>query len=206
MRRLITSIEQLEAHYAKPGEASLIKVADRLTDDYRAWVFASRFCVLSTVGPQGVDASPRGDDGPVARELDPHHLAIPDWRGNNRLDSLRNIVQDGRASLMFFLRGRDNVVRMNGAARLSCDEDLISMFSRGRHRPKTVIEFEISEIYFQCARALMRSSFWSGALDGQGLPSLGTVMRNLSAGQFDGAAYDNDWLGRATATMWSDPE
>ncbi len=99
----IETIEALEALYGAPSGAALRKVAKRLTPMYRQWIAASRFCILATVGPEGTDASPRGDDGPVALELDAGHLALPDWRGNNRLDSLRNIVTDGRVSLMFMV-------------------------------------------------------------------------------------------------------
>ena len=99
----IDDIETLEALYGTPGDAALRKVARRMTPAYRRWIAASRFCVLATVGPEGTDASPRGDDGPVVAELDPGTLAMPDWRGNNRLDSLRNIVHDGRVALMFMV-------------------------------------------------------------------------------------------------------
>ena len=97
----IRDLDALEALYGKVSEAAMRKVARRMTPLYRRWIMASRFCVLSTVGLEGTDASPRGDDGPVVTELDPGTLLMPDWRGNNRLDSLRNIVSDGRVSLMF---------------------------------------------------------------------------------------------------------
>lgn len=111
--------DALDALYGAPGEASIVKVMDRLTPCYRDWIAASRFCVLTTVGPEGTDGSPRGDDGPVVLELDEKHLALPDWRGNERIDSLRNIVRDGRVSLMFMVPGSNNVVRVNGTAPMS---------------------------------------------------------------------------------------
>lgn len=104
--RAIGNVEELESHYGTPGQASLVKVARRMTPAYRAWIGRSRFCILTTVGPEGTDASPRGDDGPVVRELDPGTLALPDWRGNERIDSLRNVVRDPRVSLMFFVAGQ----------------------------------------------------------------------------------------------------
>ena len=108
----LTTLDDLHARYRTPAPTSLRKVADRLTPDYRAFVARVRFCVLSTVGPEGTDASPRGDGGPVVRELDDRTLALPDWAGNNRIDSLRNVVRDGRVSLMFLVPGSTNVVRV----------------------------------------------------------------------------------------------
>lgn len=101
----IKTIEDLDALYGAPGPAATQKVARRVTPEFRIWLARSRFCILSTVGPEGTDASPRGDDGAVVRELDAGTLALPDWRGNNRIDSLRNIVRDPRVSLMFLCRG-----------------------------------------------------------------------------------------------------
>ena len=116
--KVIETIAALEALYpSKPSEPATIKVTDWLTPSYRAWIAASRFCIVSTVGPEGTDASPRGEDGPVALELDERTLAIPDWKGNNRLDTLRNIVRDGRVSLMFMVPGSMNVMRVNGTSR-----------------------------------------------------------------------------------------
>ena len=147
----------LEALYGAPGPAATQKVARRVTPEFRIWLARSRFCILSTVGPEGTDASPRGDDGAVVRELDAGTLALPDWRGNNRIDSLRNIVRDPRVSLMFFVPGSNNVVRINGRAFVTGDDDLCRSFEKDGRHPRTVIVIEIAEIYTQCARALMRS-------------------------------------------------
>lgn len=134
--QFIDDITALEALYGTPGAASIRKVARQLTPLYRKWIMASRLCVLSTVGPEGVDGSPRGDDGPVVMELDPGTLALPDWRGNNRLDSLRNIVRDPRVALMFMVPGSNNVVRVNGTARLTADADLCAgSRKRASNRP-----------------------------------------------------------------------
>ena len=124
----ITSINELEALYGTPGETSIIKVVSKLTPGYRRWIQQSKLCILSTVGPEGTDASPRGDDQPVVLELDEHTLAMPDWRGNNRMDSLRNIVRDDRVSLMFFVNGSNNVIRVNGRAKLTVDDELLAKF------------------------------------------------------------------------------
>jgi len=199
----IETLEALEALYpAKPSAAATRKVAKRLTPEYRDWIFASRFTVLSTVGPDGTDGSPRGDDGPVVQELDPGTLLMPDWRGNNRLDSLRNIVSDGRVSLMFMVPGSMNVVRVNGKARLSVEPAFLARFERKEGQPRSVIVIKIGEIYTQCARAILRANIWSGDDESEGLPTVGQILSAMTDGDMDGAAYDAEWPGRAAKTMW----
>ena len=197
----IDDIAALEALYGAPGQPSLRKVADHLTPLYRKWIMASRFAVLTTVGAGGTDGSPRGDDGPVVTEMDPHTLAMPDWRGNNRLDSLRNIVSDGRVSLMFMVPGSNTVVRVNGQARLTTDADLRARFARKGRQPATVIVVRIAEVYTQCARAVMRAGLWARD-DAAGLPTPGEILAEVSAGEEGGAAYDAAWPERAARTMW----
>lgn len=197
----IESVAELETHYGTPGQASIRKVADHLTPLYAKWIAASRFCVLTTVGPEGTDGSPRGDEGPVLIPLDAKTLAMPDWRGNQRLDSLRNIVADGRVSVMFMVRGSNTVVRVNGLARLTSDVDLRSRFARAKRLPATVIVIRIAEVYTQCARALIRAELWSRD-DSADLPSPGEILAEVSVGEEGGAAYDRDWPTRAAQTMW----
>ncbi|WP_227268948.1 pyridoxamine 5'-phosphate oxidase family protein [Roseobacter weihaiensis] len=198
----IDRIEDLERLYAMPGAPALRKVATRLTPLYRKWIMTSKFCVLSTVGPEGTDASPRGDEGPVVQELDPGRLAIPDWRGNNRLDSLRNIVRDGRVSLMFMVPGSNNVVRVNGTAWLTVEDELRARFGTKGRLPATVIVIDIAEIYTQCARALMRAGLWSGQDDTGALPTVGQILAEMTDGEEGGAPYDEAWDARAAKTMW----
>jgi PPOX class probable FMN-dependent enzyme len=200
--RQIDDIAALEALYGVPGTPALRKVADRLTPLYRKWIMASKLCVLSTVGPTGTDGSPRGDDGPVVLELDARTLAMPDWRGNNRLDSLRNIVADGRVSLMFMVPGSHNVVRLNGQAILTDDADLRARFEKNGRQPATVIVITITEVYTQCARALMRAGTWSGADESTELPSAGEILAEMTSGEEGGAPYDDAWGARAEKTMW----
>lgn len=188
--------------YGPPGAASTRKVADRLTPDYARFIAAARFCVLSTVGPEGTDASPRGDDGPVARAMDERHLAIPDRRGNDRIDSIRNIVRDGRVSLMLLVRGSGNAIRINGTARLTDDAELREQFEHAGKLPRTVIVVQIFEIYFQCARAMIRSGLWEGHDDSNGLPTPGQILANMTEGEVGGASYDAEWPERAARTMW----
>ena len=197
----VTSIAELEAIYSQPGEASLRKVARQMTPLYRQWIMASRFCILTTVGPAGTDGSPRGDVGPVVTELDPQTLALPDWRGNNRMDSLRNIVSDGRVSLLFMVPGSTTVVRVNGSAKLTLDQALRERFAHKGQLPRSVVIIRIDEIYTQCARAVIRAGLW-GADESAGLPTAGDILGEMTQGEIDGKAYDKDWPGRAAKTMW----
>lgn len=197
----LTKIEDLETLYGTPGQASILKVANHLTPTYRRWIMASRFCILSTIGADGTDGSPRGDDGPVVLELDPQTLALPDWRGNQRLDTLRNIVADPRISVLFMVAGSNNVVRVNGQARLTADNALRARFTKNGKTPATVIVTRIHEVYSQCARAVMRADIWGGNQSAD-LPTVGDMLNEMSSGEFDGATYDTEWPERAKHSLW----
>ena len=199
---MIKTIEDLEALYGTPGAASLRKVAHQMTPVYRRWIMASRFCVLATVGPEGTDGSPRGDDGPVVTEIDETTLAMPDWRGNNRMDSLRNIVRDPRVSLMFMVPGSTSVVRVNGKAHVTADADTLTRFERDGAHPRSVILIEITEIYFQCARAIMRAGLWSAGDESADLPTPGEMLKENTEGEVGGPEYDAEWPERAKKSMW----
>ncbi len=198
----ITSLDDLHGHYGTPGQPARVKVTPQLTRAYRAFLDRSRFCVLSTVGPEGTDGSPRGDDGPVVRVLDARTLALPDWKGNERIDSLRNIVRDGRVSLMFLVAGSNTALRVNGKAIVTADDALRARFARDGALPRTVIVIAISEVYSQCARALIRSALWTGGDQSQGLPTVGEMLREITDGGIDGPAYDAGWPARAAQSMW----
>ncbi len=197
----IEDIATLETLYGRPGAPALRKLATQLTPLYRKWIMTARFCVLSTIGPGGTDGSPCGDDGPVVTEIDAQTLALPDWRGNNRLDTLRNIVEDGRVSLMFMVPGSNTVVRVNGTARLTADKSLREGFERKGRLPATVIVIHIAEIYTQCARAPMRAGLWNRN-DSADLPTVGEILAEMTAGEEGGSAYDEAWQDRAAKTMW----
>ncbi|MBM7066330.1 pyridoxamine 5'-phosphate oxidase family protein [Actibacterium sp. 188UL27-1] len=200
--KMIETIEALETCYGTPGDTSLRKVAHQMTPLYRAWIQRARFCILTTVGPGGTDGSPRGDDGPVIRELDPKTLALPDWHGNNRIDSLRNIILDPHVSLMFMVPGSANVIRLNGTAQITADDALRETFGHKGKLPRTVTLVTIGEIYFQCARALLRSDLWSGEDHSAGLPTPGDLLAEQTQGTVGGADYDIEWPDRAARTMW----
>ncbi len=197
----IDSIDALEALYDDAVPGALTKVARTLTPHYQRWLKQSRFVVLTTVGPEGTDASPRGDRGAVVHIADARTLWLPDWRGNNRLDSLRNIVRDGRVSLMFMVPGCRNVVRVNGRAVLSDEATLTSHFDAGGKHPRTVIVIAVQEVYFQCAKALMRSGLWEAGDESALVPSAGDFLQEVDAG-FDGASYDAGYGDYAKDRMW----
>ncbi|MEL6452549.1 MAG: pyridoxamine 5'-phosphate oxidase family protein [Pseudomonadota bacterium] len=198
---VIDDLDALQALYPAAVPSALRKVAPQLTPLYQRWIEAARFCILSTVGPDGVHGSPRGDDGPVVRVEDAGTLAMPDWRGNNRLDCLRDIVADGRAALLFMIPGTNTTVRVNGSARLTTDAALRQSFAKGDKLPATVILFEISEVYTQCAKALMRSDFWARD-DAAGLPTVGEILADMSNGVDGGAEYDRTYPEYAKPRMW----
>ena len=198
----ITTLDDLHSHYGTPGTPSMAKVSPQLTPAYRAFLDRSRFCILTTVGPEGTDGSPRGDEGPVVTVLDAQTVALPDWKGNERIDSLRNIVADGRVSLYFMVPGSTTSVRINGTARLTADPSLRARFARNGIQPRTVIVITVSEVYSQCARALQRSALWTSGDQSAGLPSVGQMMQDASDGVIDGAAYDTERATRAHLGMW----
>lgn len=200
----VTTIEQLEAIYGKPPENSLQKETDRITALYRKFIEVSPFAVLATVGPEGVDCTPRGDAPGFVRVVDETTLQMPDRMGNNRMDSWRNILRDPRASLLFLIPGAGNTIRINGRAEISVDPDLIATFPMDGKLPRSVLVFRVEAVYFQCARAIIRSGFWNPEkfVDPKTLPTPGQIVADLTAGRFDGESYDKAWPERAKKTMW----
>lgn len=201
--RKIDTVEELNALYGEPGEASLIKVTDYLTAEYRRMIEASPFVALATAGPEGLDCSPRGDAGNVVYVEDARTLLMPDWRGNNRVDSLSNIVRDPRVALMFLIPGSNTAMRVNGRAVVAVEPALLERFDMDGRHPRSVIVVTIDEVYSQCARALIRADLWNPEkhADVEALPTVGDMLKGVKDG-FDGAAYDRDWPGRAAKTMW----
>lgn len=198
----IRDLDSLHSLYGTPGPAATCKVTAHLTPAYRAYLDRARFCILTTVGPEGTDGSPRGDEGPVVTILDDRTLAMPDWRGNDRIDSLRNIVRDGRVSLIFLIAGSNTAIRVNGPAIVTADPATTARFSRDGKEPRSVIILTIAEVYSQCARAVMRAGLWTSDDQSAGLPSVGDMLREITQGGMDGAAYDAQWPERAAKTMW----
>lgn len=195
----IDTLEELESLYGAPMQGALDKVVREMTPVYRQWIEASRFVVLSTVGPEGTDGSPRGDDGPVVRIAGPKTLLLPDWRGNNRIDTLRNIVRDGRISAMFMVPGSTVVVRVNGVAVLTADEALRAQFEKQGKLPATVMVITIGEMYFQCAKAVLRSDLWGAARPE--VPTQGRFIKEMQT-DLDVEAYDAGYPEYARGRFW----
>ena len=204
MSHTITTITELEVLYGRPGEASTVKEIDRITPHYRAYIEASPFAALATGGPEGLDCSPRGDRPGFVRIHDEKTLMLPDRRGNNRIDSLRNIVRDPRVALLFLIPGIGNTLRVNGRAHLSVEPALLESFAVEEKAPRSVMVMAVDAVYFQCARALVRSHLWNPAhhVDAKSLPSAGQILAALSQDRVGGETYDREWAGRAAKTMW----
>ncbi|MDA8760285.1 pyridoxamine 5'-phosphate oxidase family protein [Amylibacter sp.] len=199
----IKTIDELEKIYGPPSIASIKKVSNRITPTYRKWIEASSLCTLATVGPNGVDASPRGDDTNVVLELNDKNLLIPDWRGNNRIDSLKNIVRDPRAALMLIIGGSNIVIRINGMAQVTLDKELIELFEKNKNKPRSIIIFEIEEIYFQCAKALNRSKIWKNDSwpELADLPTAGQILEEMTDSEVDGGKYGHSWPKKSEETL-----
>lgn len=200
----ITTLAQLESIYGQPGETSLVKEVDRVTPHYRALIEASPFAVLATSGPEGLDCSPRGDRPGFIRIHDDRTLLLPDRRGNNRTDSLRNIVRDPRVALLFMIPGSGTTLRVNGRAHLVDDADVLASFVVDGKPPRSVIVIAIDAIYFQCARAIVRSDLWNPAkhIDETTLPTAGQILADMSERRVGGDEYDRAWPQRAKQTLW----
>ncbi len=201
---VVGSIEQLEALYGPVVETAQLKVTDHVTALQGRYIEASPFVVVATVGPEGVDCSPRGDPAGFVRIVDPRTLQLPDRRGNNRIDSLRNIVRDPRIAVLFLVPGIGVTLRVNGTAVLRTDDALRASFTVEGKVPATVIEVAVHEVYTQCPKALIRSDLWSpdGFRDAAELPSVGQINEQITNGSFDGAAYDAAYRQRVRDTIY----
>jgi uncharacterized protein len=201
---IVATVEELEAIYGQTNDASTVKVADRVTPLYRILIEASPFAALATSGPEGLDCSPRGDLPGFVRIHDEKTLLLPDRRGNNRIDSLRNIVRDPRVALLFLIPGCGNTLRVNGRAHVSTDGDLLASFAVKEKAPRSVIVMIVDEMYFQCARAIVRSDLWNPEkrVDPRTLPTPGQILAEMSDNTVGGEEYDRAWPERARQTMW----
>ncbi|MER9574843.1 pyridoxamine 5'-phosphate oxidase family protein [Mesorhizobium sp. M0189] len=201
---VITSIEQLEALYGLPREASVVKELDQLIPEYEAFIEPSPFAALATCGPEGLDCSPRGDLAGFVRIHDPKTLMMPDRRGNNRADSLRNILRDPRVALLFLVPGSGTTLRVNGRARITTDPALCASFAVEGKPARSVTVVEVDAVYFQCARAIHRSELWNPArhVDPRSLPTAGQILEITSRKNIDGEVYDREWPERAKKSMW----
>ena len=201
---IIATVEELEAIYGQPNDASTVKVADRVTADYRRLIEASPFAAFATSGPEGLDCSPRGDAAGFVRVHDDKTLMMPDRRGNNRIDSLRNIVRDPRVALLFLIPGLGSTLRINGRAQVSTDAALCHSFLTEGKAPRSVVVMRVDEVYFQCARAIVRSDLWNPVrhVSAQELPTPGQILAGMSGNRVGGEDYDRAWPERARNSLW----
>ncbi len=201
---IITSPDQLAALYDAPAPTSLLKELDHISDDYRTFIDASPFMLLATAGLDGLDCSPRGDPAGFVRVHDPRTLLIPDRRGNNRLDSLRNVLLDPRIALLFLIPGIGETMRVNGTAQLSTEPALRQSFAIDGKLPKCVIIVHVERCYIQCQKALVRSRLWDTSRHRQRseLPTVGQMMQRIANGKFDGQAYDAEYPERMKRTIY----
>ncbi|VFR22508.1 Phosphohydrolase (MutT/nudix family protein) [plant metagenome] len=194
----------MEALYGTPAAASIRKEIDYLHPHYQAFVKAAPFVALATQGPDGLDVSPRGDPAGFVHLHDDRTLLLPDRRGNNRIDSLRNIVHDPRVALLFLIPGVGETLRVNGRAVITTDPGLLARFAVAGKLPLSVLVVHVEKVFFQCSRAVLRARLWDPAVQiaRTALPSTGTILQDLSQAEIDGKAYDAALPGRVKATMY----
>lgn len=200
----VASIEELDALYGTPVEAAIIKEIDHISDHYRPFIDKAPFVIIATVGPEGLDCSPRGDPAGFVRVVDRKTVMIPDRRGNNRVDCLKNIVRDPRCSLLFMIPGVGNTLRINGTAEILNDPELNESFAINGKPPRTVLKVTTDRVYFQCPKALVRSRLWSpdAHVARSELPSAGDILEALTNGKFDGAEYERNYPKRQAETLY----
>jgi uncharacterized protein len=200
----INDVEALEKLYGVPSGAAVQKEIDYLHPHYQRLIAASPFFVLATAGPGGMDASPRGDAPGFVAVEDEKTLLIPDRRGNNRADSLRNIIANPRVALLFLIPGVGETLRVNGRAEIAADPALLERFGVGGKLPRSVLVVRVDTVFFQCARAIFRSKLWDPAqhVERRSLPSLGTIVSDITRGQFDGKEYDKGLYERLKGALY----
>ncbi|MCA3563464.1 MAG: pyridoxamine 5'-phosphate oxidase family protein [Methylocystis sp.] len=199
----ITSLAELEALYAPVNPTAILKEIDHINAEYAKFIEAAPFVILSTVGPEGLDCSPRGDPAGFVRVADPKTLLIPDRKGNNRVDSLRNIVRDPRIALLFLIPGIGNTMRVNGRATLVTDKALCGSFAMRGNPPLSVIRVSVESAYPQCPKALVRSRLWDASMqiERSALPSTGAMMKAIDP-SFDAATYEAEYPARMERTIY----
>ena len=203
MPDLVTSEAELEAIYGQPAGPAVIKEIDHISEHYRRFIETSPFVVLATAGPEGLDCTPRGDPPGFVRVVDRRTVMLPDRRGNNRIDTLRNIVRDPRIALLFLIPGIGRTLRLNGRAAISINRELCESFTMEGKVPRSVIVVTADSVYTQCPKALVRSHLWNASrhLDESSLPSSGTMMKALQQ-DFDADAYDRNYPQRLKETIY----
>ncbi len=198
----ITALDQLEALYAQPSDLVRNKATDRLDAATRRFIAASPFVLLGTSGARGLHVTPRGDGPGFVEVLDDTTLAIPDRRGNNRLDALRDLLEDDRVSLLFLVPGVGETLRVHGRARITTDPALCARHIAQGKQPTTMLVVQVRELFMQCAKALMRSRLWAATPRPAAVPSMGELLESQSRGRVEAVAVDAAYDQRIRATMY----
>jgi PPOX class probable FMN-dependent enzyme len=203
MSHIVTTEAELEALYGLPSGAAVFKEIDHISDHYRRFVEVSPFVIVATSGPGGLDCTPRGDPAGFVRVVDRHTVMLPDRRGNNRLDTLRNLVHDPRIGLLFLIPGVGRTLRVNGRAVISTDPALCESFTMEGKAPRSVIIVTAERVYMQCPKALIRSHLWdpSRHVAESALPSTGELIQALQK-DFDAEAYEREYPQRLKETIY----
>jgi PPOX class probable FMN-dependent enzyme len=202
---VISNLAELEALF--PEEVyppARFKETDRITSTYRALIEASPFCVIATSGPAGLDSSPRGDPKGFVRVVDEKTMIVPERRGNNRIDSLRNLVTDPRIAVLFLIPGVNETVRVMGRVTISADPDLCASFAMQGKPPRCVMVIAVEQVFYQCAKALVRSKLWDPSIqvERSTLPTPGKILAELTSGKLGGAEHDRLAPERMKATIY----
>ena len=201
---LVTTMDALEALYGEPYGPAIVKEIDHVNQSYRALIAAAPFFALATSGPDGLDCSPRGDAAGFVRVRDAKTLLVPDRRGNNRIDSLRNIVRDPRVALLFLIPGVGETLRIIGRAAISTDPELMASFAVDGKEPRTVLIVSVERVFYQCTKAIVRSRLWDPAtqVERKSLPSAGTILAEITGGKLGGPEHDRGQPERIKATLY----
>jgi PPOX class probable FMN-dependent enzyme len=201
--RVIT-LEALEALYGEPCGPAIVKEIDHINPHYRKFIEAAPFVALATCGPEGLDCSPRGDAPGFVRVADEKTLLIPDRRGNNRIDSLRNIISDPRVAMLFLIPGVGETIRVIGSASISTDPALTKSVIVNGKSPRTVIVVAVQRVFYQCTKAIVRSKLWdpAGHVHRKSLPSAGTILAEISGGKIGGPEHDRGQPQRIKETLY----
>jgi PPOX class probable FMN-dependent enzyme len=201
---VITDVGALEALYGFPAGAAVAKEVSYIHRHYKRMIEASPFIVLATSGPEGLDTSPRGDPPGFVVVEDEKTLLMPDRRGNNRVDSLRNIVADPRVALLFLIPGVGETLRVNGRALICTAPTLLERFEMDGRLTRSVIVVSVDTVFFQCSRAIWRSNLWDPQkhLLRDALPSLGTMVSDLSGARIDAQTYDSGLYERLKGSLY----
>lgn len=199
----ITTLAQLDSLYSPVNPTAILKEIGQIIPEYARFIEAAPFVVISTAGPDGLDCSPRGDPAGFVRIVDDKTLMIPDRKGNNRVDTLRNIVQDPRIALLFLIPGIGNTMRVNGRARISADPELCASFAMRGNPATSVIVVSVDAIYPQCPKALVRSRLWNPdtQIPRSALPSTGEMMKAIDPA-FDAETYEAEYPARMERTIY----